>query len=198
MSKLKKKNCGVIIGAPFVGKSSIMMSKQCKYIPDVAATIGSDLYVIKSGKSSIQIIDTSGHNRFESSIQGFIDIAETIIFVFSHNDIKSCEKIVGGLRNNPYPTVKYKYLIGNKIDLKETFIKEHEIRSLIKNYELHYFATSAKKGINIEELFESIFDNINDAFNFDFDDIDENNILLSNDVMSYETSCFDMIKRCFY
>ena len=64
-----------------------------------------------------------------------------------------------------------KFLVGNKVDLDEKrVIKKEEANQFAEEHNLPYIETSAKDGINIEELFDKSLDKYLIGINFKNED----------------------------
>ena len=105
----------------------------------------------------LQIWDTRGQEEYRSLIQTLYRGAGLAILVYAINDMKSFNDIsswVRQLKNNANPDIIL-FLVGNKNDLfKERKISLDEGRKYCQDLEFYSFCeTSAKKGINCQEIF---------------------------------------------
>jgi len=106
----------------------------------------------------MQIWDTAGQEKFRSIIQGYYKGAMGIIVVYSCSDRKSFTNVESWMRQiktHAVPDVCI-VLVGNKCDLANREVKKEEGEELAKSYKVKFFETSAKEGINVNEVFMEI------------------------------------------
>ena len=106
----------------------------------------------------VQIWDTAGHERFRSITYSYYRGANAIIIVFDLSDKKSFISITEWLKQIEKHAKEnvFKFLVGNKSDLvEERKVTYEEAKQYADEHELPYIETSAKEGININELFDS-------------------------------------------
>ena len=106
----------------------------------------------------VQIWDTAGHERFRSITYSYYRGANAIIIVFDITDKKSFLSITEWLKQIEKHAKEnvFKFLVGNKSDLaEERKVTFEEAKEYADKHDLPYIETSAKEGININELFES-------------------------------------------
>ena len=106
----------------------------------------------------VQIWDTAGHERFRSITYSYYRGANAIIIVFDLSDKKSFINIIEWLKQIEKHAKEnvFKFLVGNKSDLiDERKVTYEEAKKYADEHDLPYIETSAKEGININELFDS-------------------------------------------
>jgi small GTP-binding protein len=194
----------VLLGESSVGKSSILERLQNNSFNDnKSSTIGAAFISKKIIRNetdliNLQIWDTAGQERFHNLTPLYYRNSNVAIVVFDLNNKDSFKKaeywtheldnyIEEEIENETETGVssivkKMKIiLVGNKVDLlaSNTCIFDDEIQDFIKKHKkiVQYFQTSAKKNVEILELFEYITNNIEDYL---FQDITDDNKSRSN------------------
>ncbi len=154
----------LLIGSSGVGKSSISNQFVNKnFNQKTLNTIGVDLK-IKNIKYQnkiyrCQLWDTAGHERFKSITSSYYRGADCAIIVFDLTNKNSFQDLSFWFSEiNNYTSSILFYLVGNKQDLTELrkndnqSIEEFIIQQNIDNY----IEVSAKKNVNIDQLFTNI------------------------------------------
>lgn len=156
----------LIIGDSGVGKSSIMTQFvdgifQESYI----CTIGVDYKTISvdANEHVVKFLlwDTAGQEKFRSLCRNYYRGAQCAIFVFDLTKANSFHNIRQWLNDFEEETTRVKngqivkILVGNKADLKakRTVSYKDALEFSETNGFVHYFETSAKENINIDEVF---------------------------------------------
>ena len=158
----------IVIGDSSVGKSNIISKyKEDKFDEKGQPSIGVQFIaknvVIENTTFRLQVWDTAGQESFRSMTRiyyknsscAFIvyDITEKESFNHVESWISECKKIA--------PETVLLVLIGNKNDLNESREVSYEegLKFAEKNKML-FFETSAKNGVNIENIFKKSVENI--------------------------------------
>lgn len=158
----------IVIGDSSVGKSNIISKyKEDKFDEKGQPSIGVQFIaknvVIENTTFRLQVWDTAGQESFRSMTRiyyknsscAFIvyDITEKESFNHVESWINECKKIA--------PETVLLVLIGNKSDLNESREVSYEegLKFAEKNKML-FFETSAKNGVNIENIFKKSVENI--------------------------------------
>ena len=153
----------LLLGDTDVGKSSLILRyTEETFNSKLVNSIGVDFKMKKKeidGKIiKVQIWDTAGHERFRSITYSYYRGANAIIIVFDITDKKSFLSITEWLKQIEKHAKEnvFKFLVGNKSDLtEERKVTFEEAKEYADKHDLPYIETSAKEGININELFES-------------------------------------------
>ena len=153
----------LLLGDSDVGKSSLILRYTDEtFNSKLVNSIGVDFKMKKKeidGKViKVQIWDTAGHERFRSITYSYYRGANAIIIVFDLSDKKSFVSITEWLKQIEKHAKEnvFKFLVGNKSDLvEERKVTYEEAKQYADEHELPYIETSAKEGININELFDS-------------------------------------------
>ena len=165
---MKKIKIGTI-GNSLVGKTAICRNYLGEeFSPEEMLTVGMDRfvkeeeYIIREKKVriNISIYDTSGQERYETTVFNFIGKCDGVLLVYavnseeSFNDIsKWINKIRELQHNKDFPII----LIGNKIDLEnERVINKEQGDKVAKDYKFDFYETSAKTGKNVKEAFQHL------------------------------------------
>ena len=155
----------IIIGDSFVGKSCLT-TKAAKNLFEnyYTATVGfeffSMLFKINAKIIRLQIWDTCGQEEYRSLIQNFYRNASLAILVYSIDKRTSFENLevwLNEVKAKGNPDVKI-FLVGNKNDLEENRkVSFEEGQKFYKEHKLNLFIeTSAKTGLNVQELFKKV------------------------------------------
>ena len=151
----------IMIGDPFVGKSSLInQAIKKQYKTTYAPTLGFDYFVfhirIKNKIIKLQIWDTCGQEIYKSLVTNFYRNSSVAFMVYAINDRNSFEHIDNWLKEIKYnssPDTKI-FLIGNKCDLiNERKVTYEEGLNYSNNYEFNgFYEVSAKTGEKTEEI----------------------------------------------
>ena len=153
----------LLLGDSDVGKSSLILRYTDEtFNSKLVNSIGVDFKMKKreiDGKIiKVQIWDTAGHERFRSITYSYYRGANSIIIVFDLSDKKSFISITEWLKQIEKHAKEnvFKFLVGNKSDLiDERKVTYEEAKQYADEHDLPYIETSAKEGININELFDT-------------------------------------------
>lgn len=157
----------VILGDSATGKTSIINTYHSKNNKNNESTLGATYWDLKFKYQNtiikINFWDTAGQERYNSLIPMYIRDCDIVILTFdltnrdSFNNLEKWRKFI--MLNYDIPEI---IIVGNKSDL-DLFIKieQKEIDDYIHNKftkKTRFFRTSALKNININNLFDYIFD----------------------------------------
>ena len=160
----------ITLGNSTVGKSSFIT----KYIDNsftfnYTTTLGVDFkqkkIKLKNGKDvRLRIFDTAGQERYRAVSASFIKKADGVILMYDISDLDSFEAVDNWIKSireigkEKLPIV----LVGNKCDLSddERKISLVEGQDKANEFQIPFYETSCKDGINIKEVFEKLVDDI--------------------------------------
>ena len=160
----------ITLGNSEVGKSSFII----KYIDNsftlyYTATLGIDFkqkkIKLKDGRDvRLRIFDTAGQERFKAVSVSFIKKADGVILIYDISDIESFEAVENWIKSireigkDKLPII----LVGNKCDLSDDkrMISLKEGQDKADEFNIPFYETSCKEGINIKEVFEKLVDDI--------------------------------------
>ena len=158
----------MVIGETRVGKTSLIK----KYTRDVfggtyLTTVGIDFQEktldIDGKKVRMQLWDTAGEERFRNIAKNYFVQANGFLIVYDISSKDSFEKVnfwYEQIKLNAPKNIKY-ILVGNKCDLEDIReVQKEDGINLSKEYKCNFFETSAKEGINVNEIFQTLVDNI--------------------------------------
>ena len=165
---MKKIKIGTI-GNCLVGKTALCRNYLGEeFTTEQISTIGMEKFIneveltIKENKIKTQVYfyDTSGQERYETTVFNFIEKCDGVLLVYainfkeSYNDISKWVNKIRELQSDEhFPVV----LIGNKIDLdNERVINKEDGEKVAKNYKFPFYETSAKTGENVKEAFQHL------------------------------------------
>ena len=160
----------ITLGNSSVGKTSFLM----KYIDNsftltYTTTLGVDFkqkkIKLKNGKDvRLRIFDTAGQERFKAVSVSFIKKADGVILIYDIGDLESFEAVENWIKSireigkEKLPII----LVGNKCDLsddkRQVSLKEGQDKA--NEFNIPFYETSCKEGINIKEVFEKLIDDI--------------------------------------
>ena len=160
----------ITLGNSEVGKSSFII----KYIDNsftlyYTATLGIDFkqkkIKLKDGRDvRLRIFDTAGQERYKSVSASFIKKADGVILIYDIGDLESFEAVDNWIKSireigkDNLPII----LVGNKCDLsddkRQVSLKEGQDKA--DEFNIPFYETSCKEGINIKEVFEKLVDDI--------------------------------------
>ena len=154
----------MLIGDSDVGKTSLL-KKYCdnEFSQSYISTIGIDFQIknitIDNKKLQIQIWDTTGQERYQVLAKNYFNSSDGFVIVYDITKRESFDNVNNWIEQiyEMAPNYAKSILFGNKNDLKEhRQVKVSEGKTLAKKYNIKFFETSAKDGINIKEGFESL------------------------------------------
>lgn len=166
----------VLLGDESSGKTSVIRRAiEDKFSKEYEATLGVDLFtktisIPEEKDIRLQVWDTSGAERFQTSIPSYIRDCHVAIIAFKVSDRKQFESIekwvqkVSELREQDECWI-YICATGCESDLAERCFTRDEISAKLKTLEqeeapknniVQYMETSAKAGYNIRRMFYSM------------------------------------------
>lgn len=180
----------LLIGDSGAGKSAIM-NRYCDdfFTESYISTIGVDFKIktlhINEKIIKLQIWDTAGQERFRAITSSYYRGANCILSVFDLTDDISYTNCINiwieeikknNEKNGSNPLI---CVIGNKSDLEiNKKLNINSIKSHLHNLNYDYYETSAKKNINIENMFDDICKKLIKKNNLLIEE--KNNIILTN------------------
>ena len=193
----------IIVGDSFCGKSSILTTyKNNDFSNESFSTIGVDFIkteIIKNNKTyNLNIWDTSGQEKFNSIINSYYRNIAVAIIVFdlsNYMSFKNLKKWIDTVYHYCNDTIIIK-IVGNKSDKDYIPVTNNEIKLLCKKYNLDYLETSAKKNKNINELFESIIDNVEESIKNNKIKINSNTGITTIEEFKIEEHLINYNKKC--
>ena len=158
----------MVIGETRVGKTSLIK----RYTKDDFG--GAYLYTVGidfqekieniDGKSvKLQIWDTAGQERFRNIAKNYFHSSDGFLLLYDITCRESFEKISywhEQIKMNSPLNTKW-MLIGNKCDLEENrAVQKSEGENYSKEYNINFSEASAKEGINVNEIFQTLTNEI--------------------------------------
>ena len=182
----------IIIGDSAVGKSNILTQYVYeKFSEEFQSTLGVEFAsknaIIDNKIYRIQIWDTAGAESFRSITRAYYKNSVCAFIVYDITKRETFENVQVWLDDikNQCPQTVLLVLVGNKLDLEsERQISYEEGESFAQKNNMFFFETSAKTGINIENLFMKSVETINERIQEDFYDLKTGNcgIKIGNEV----------------
>ena len=164
----------LLLGDSTVGKTCFLLRYCDKTFQEAhLSTIGLDYRLknmtLASGKKiKLQIWDTAGQDRFRAITKNYYKGANGIIIIYDVTNPQTYENVkiwITQIREEANPNVII-YLAGNKIDVdeEEKLVKTEDGQKIANEFNLPFFETSAKEGINDNEAFESLVEKIDEVY----------------------------------
>ena len=164
----------LLLGDSTVGKTCFLLRYCDKTFQEAhLSTIGLDYRLktmqLKNGKNiKLQIWDTAGQDRFRAITKNYYKGANGIILIYDVTNLQSYENVknwISQIREEANPNVVI-YLAGNKVDVSEQdkLVKTEDGKKTADEYKLPFYETSAKNGVNINEIFEDLVEVIDDTY----------------------------------
>lgn len=172
----------IMLGDPGVGKTSLYKRFTKNIFADTyKSTIGADFTTITISHNIIlQIWDTAGQERFNSLGVSFYRGTDSVVLVFDLSDFHTFDRLETWLDEflinscppdvDNYPII----VIGNKSDSEKKISRTRIDRFCKSRNNMHYFETSAKQNVNVQEAFNKIgelLEHVDGALQFSFDNI---------------------------
>ena len=164
----------LLLGDSTVGKTCFLLRYCDKRFQEAhLSTIGLDYRLksmtLKNGKNiKLQIWDTAGQDRFRAITKNYYKGANGIILIYDVTNLQSYENVknwISQIKEEANPNVLI-YLAGNKIDVNEEdkVVKTEEGKKIANELNLPFYETSAKNGVNVNEIFEDILEKIDEVY----------------------------------
>jgi len=159
----------ITLGESEVGKSSFIIKYvEGQFSSNYMSTLGLDFrqkkIELENGKEiNLKLFDTAGQERYKSISTNLIKKANGILLIYdianktSFNSIGKWMESIEEISSSNTIVI----LIGNKSDLEdERQVKKEEGERRAKEYNIPFYETSCKTGINIDEVFLRITNEI--------------------------------------
>ncbi len=151
----------IIIGDAAVGKSNLLLRYvHGQFKPEYQLTIGVEFGAknieISSKIFRIQIWDTAGQENFRSITRAYYKNSVCALVVYDISSRDSFNNVMSWIEDckNQSPKTIFIVLVGNKSDLDDKRqVSYEEGKELADKNELLFFESSAKDGINVDEIF---------------------------------------------
>mmetsp|Transcript_5615 Transcript_5615/g.8549 ORF Transcript_5615/g.8549 Transcript_5615/m.8549 type:complete len:206 (-) Transcript_5615:234-851(-) len=160
----------LMIGDSGVGKTCLLLRyANDSFSPTFITTIGIDFKIkniqLDGKRIKLQIWDTAGQERFRTITTSYFRGAQGILLVYDVTDRQTFTSIrnwVAQIQMHADVNVN-KILIGNKCDMQDQrVVTTAEGEALAKEYNIHFFETSAKQDTNVETAFITIATDVKD------------------------------------
>ncbi|MFW9991238.1 MAG: Rab family GTPase [Candidatus Odinarchaeota archaeon] len=151
----------LLIGERAVGKTSLMRQYiENKFSDDYKGTMGAD-FLSKTIRQNevvynLQLWDIAGESKYTSFKKYYYSGAQGVLMVFDVTRRETLTKLYHWVENiDRYSPRAVKYLIGNKIDLKDKIVIRQDERMQFEPIlgAIGSLETSAKTGENVEYVF---------------------------------------------
>jgi small GTP-binding protein len=152
----------LMLGNSAVGKTWLLIRYSQEIEPSSSiATIGIDFKVkfvsIEGSRLKLQIWDTAGAERFHSLTTSVYRNAHGVVLIYDLTErptFKSIEAWITQIHRHADTNINI-VLVGNKCDVaaEEREVSIEEGQELTDKFEVPFFEASAKKNINVENIF---------------------------------------------
>lgn len=155
----------LMIGDSGVGKTSLVLrydedSFSHKFVTTIGVDYRDKLVEIDGKRVKLQIWDTAGQERFRSLTSNFFSRADGMVLTYDVGDRTSFEHLRNWMTeiNKHAPDDVNIVVCGAKCDLdvQDRQVTIEEGRELAQAFSVPYFEASAKKSINVENMFMSL------------------------------------------
>ena len=153
----------VLVGDASVGKTTLAHRYVYGTSEPIPCSVSLDFLVKtveKDGKKiKLQIWDTTGQERYKSSIHFRYRGANVVVLMFDIHVRVSFERLNGWLREiDEYcDDSVVLVIVGNKLDLEDSrTVSVAEGKNIARKQNVQYFEVSAKEGTHLEELFDCV------------------------------------------
>ena len=157
----------LIIGDSQVGKTSLLLNYIDKIFPEEhISTIGveyKEKFIKKDDFNiKLQVWDTAGQERFRSITKSIYRNTNGVLFVYDITNKESFANVKNWIKDTENIDKDIKgVILGNKIDLEDKrIITKEDLEEIGKKYKMPALEVSAKSGININESFDLLVDEL--------------------------------------
>ena len=180
-----------LIGNSIVGKSSLSLVYTGElFNENIIGTIGIDCMITNikhqfKGENEpknikVKIWDTAGQEKFRSIGLKYIKNCYGLLVVYSIIDRQSFEEVEFWIEQikNGYNLSEYPFMIiGNKCDLEnKRVVNKEEGEKIAKKYNIHFYETSAKEGINVKECFNDLLNQVFEKYHNEFVNVEKEEV----------------------
>lgn len=157
----------VTTGDAQVGKSSLLLKYtnndyHNEYMPTIGIDFRLSTVTIDNKICKLQLWDTAGQERFRPITNTYYKGAYGIIVVYdvtSRTTFDNIPKYIDDIKLHGLPNVKF-IIVGNKCDSDMREVSTDEGQALANKYNVPFFECSAKTGYNIDNLFNTLANNM--------------------------------------
>jgi len=156
----------LLLGDMTVGKTTLLLKYVDNFLPDTyISTMGVDYKMkkieYKNIEVTLQIWDTAGQERYRALTKSYLKGSDGILFLYDITKKESFDSIKNWIECTAEHSNVTKIIVGNKIDMEEKReVTEEMKQNFHKDYDFEDIEISAKKGINVEKVFELLVEKI--------------------------------------
>ena len=166
MDDIKRQSIKVtLLGDSAVGKTSICNSfldiDFDSPLPIDSGKMNTKMKLESGEVIKVNVWDTAGQERYKSISLSIAKRSQGILIIFDLTHRRSFDNVFDWIESINETTKVAIVLVGNKFDSENRVVSKEEAEKLAKEYNLPYFESSAKLGINIKEAFSKV---VNDAY----------------------------------
>ena len=164
----------MLLGDGQVGKTSLILRLTGNEFNDSQlTTVGKESYIqqvtLHGYELKMKIWDTAGQERFKSMSVQVIKNSDAVILVYAiddRNSFNALDQWLNKLNDTIDISKKPIIIIGNKSDVEteKRVVTYEEGKKYAEDKGYHFYETSAKNNVNIQEAFNDIFEQLYKAF----------------------------------
>ena len=170
----------IVIGDSAVGKSNLLLRyAHDRFNDEYQATIGVEFGAknveINDQIYRIQIWDTAGQENFRSITRAYYKNSVCALVVYDISSRDSFNNVSTWVEDckNQSPKTIFMALVGNKSDLEDKrAVSYEEGKDFADKNEMMFFETSAKTGVNVDEIFSQTANEIGKKIDQGYYDLD--------------------------
>ena len=158
----------MVLGETRVGKTALIKKyTKNKFGGEYLTTVGIDfqekIIDVDDKSVKLQIWDTAGQERFRNIAKNYFHTSDGFLIVYDISCKDSFEKLdfwLGQIKLNAPEHTKC-IVAGNKCDLEEKReVNKSDGEAFAKEQNINFYETSAKEGINVNEIFQILANEI--------------------------------------
>ena len=170
----------IIIGDAAVGKSNLLLRYthgqfKSEYQLTIGVEFGAKNIQINNKIFRIQIWDTAGQENFRSITRAYYKNSVCALVVYDISSRDSFNNVSTWVEDckNQSPKTIFMALVGNKSDLEDKrAVSYEEGKDFADKNEMMFFETSAKTGVNVDEIFSQTANEIGKKIDQGYYDLD--------------------------
>ena len=154
----------MVIGETKVGKTALIKKYTRNefggtYLTTVGIDFQEKIINVEDKYVKLQIWDTAGQERFRNIAKNYFHTSDGFLLVYDISNKESFEKLYfwyEQIKLNAPENTKC-IVVGNKSDLEnKREVSKNEGENFSKEYNISFYETSAKDGINVDEVFKEL------------------------------------------
>jgi small GTP-binding protein len=158
-----------LIGDTDSGKSSLISRARNGEFQESSKTIGTDVWHMYFDDETtnttidLQIFDTTGTVKYKTIVNAYLKGSTAVAIVFDCTSLESFQKLstyIEQVKLEIYPEPLVIYIVRNKVDKQNQLVSMEQTRAFANEMGCFCIETSAKTGLNVDELFMDVASHI--------------------------------------